>query len=118
MTGEVLVRQVGLLMSPGADGSSGSGTAVVAAVVLSCLDAVDNVSSTWQRRMPEEMHQGNSFTESATLVIENTFQRQCLLPGPFLPISTHVSSPSLSWQSSHLCASLEPAHPVHFLAEP
>ena len=70
--GGVSVKQAGLHKSPGADGSSGSGTAAVARVVLPYHLAATNMLSIWQRGMPEETHQSNNFTELAKLVIENT----------------------------------------------
>ena len=39
------------------------------------------------------MHQGNSLTESAKLVIKKPLGKWCVLPEPFLPTSSHVFSP-------------------------
>ena len=47
--GRVLVKQVGLLESPGADISSGSVASAVAGAVLLCHSAAANASSIWQR---------------------------------------------------------------------
>ena len=67
-----MIEGVGLLESPGADGSSSSVASAVARVVMPCCSAAANVSSIWQRGTLVEMHQVNNFTDMAKLVIENT----------------------------------------------